>query len=180
MLALLLVVTGAIAVMTGRVSVRELLATLLSGGIEDPTKETWPVEAAGPLLTNAELSYFRVLEQVLRHPTDPSGTPQMRVFCKVRLADLVQPKRGLDRSVWQATQNKLDRKHVDFVLVDPSTYVPRLVIELDDASHRRARAQKADAQKDTALAVAGVRLLRAKTLGKYEAEDVAEAIRVAI
>ena len=60
-------------------------------------------------------------------------------------------------------RNNLDRKHVDFVLVGWPDGTLLLVIELDGVSHDNATQQARDADKDAALASAGIPLLRIRT-----------------
>jgi very-short-patch-repair endonuclease len=69
-----------------------------------------------------------------------------QLFAQVRLAGLVQvkPQARRDKSHWYRIQAKC----VDFVLCDAQTTAPRLVIELDDASHNRADRQARDAFVD--------------------------------
>ena len=52
------------------------------------------------------------------------------------------------------------RMHLDFVLADAATTELCLVIELDDKSAERPEVRQCDAFKDTALASAGIPLLR--------------------
>lgn len=54
----------------------------------------------------------------------------------------------------------LSCRHVDFLLCEPETLKPLLVIELDDASHLKPEAQAADRFKDAVFAGAGLPLLR--------------------
>lgn len=54
----------------------------------------------------------------------------------------------------------LSCRHVDFLLCEPYTMKPLLVIELDDYSHLKPEAQAADRFKDAVFADAGLPLLR--------------------
>ena len=54
----------------------------------------------------------------------------------------------------------LSCRHVDFLLCEPYTLKPLLVIELDDHSHLKPEAQAADRFKDAVFAGAGLPLLR--------------------
>jgi hypothetical protein len=53
-----------------------------------------------------------------------------------------------DNSQFRAYHNKIDRKHVDFLLCDPETMRPLVGIELDDKSHQRRDRQERDAFVD--------------------------------
>ena len=60
----------------------------------------------------------------------------------------------------------MNQKHVDFVLCEPRTTRPLLVIELDDASHNSSdRRRAADAAKDHACRTAGIPMLRVRAVG---------------
>jgi hypothetical protein len=83
------------------------------------------------LLTPAERSLYGALKAC-------TGD-QLNVFVKVRLADVFRPSKGASGSEWRSAQNKVDRKHVDFLLCRADDLAPVAGIELDDASHRRAR-----------------------------------------
>jgi len=60
------------------------------------------------------------------------GMPEYRIMAKVRLADIFGVKKGQS---WQAAFNRINAKHVDFLLVRQSDGAPILGIELDDSSH---------------------------------------------
>jgi very-short-patch-repair endonuclease len=67
---------------------------------------------------------------------------------------------------------------VDFVICDPETTRPLLVIELDDRSHRDKAAQRRgfDAWKDQALRAAGMPAYRAPTREAYDVRELAETV----
>ena len=74
------------------------------------------------LFTPAERSFLGVLEQAL-----DSG---YRVFGKVRLGDIVKPAKGLSNSRRSTAQNKINQKHVDFVICKSSDLAVVMVVEL--------------------------------------------------
>ena len=94
-----------------------------------PTKG-FPYQANPALLSPAERSFLGVLEQAVQG--------QFRIMAKVRLADIVSVKGGMSRSDWQAAFNRIQSKHVDFVLCNPSDFSITCVVELDDKSHRKS------------------------------------------
>ena len=73
----------------------------------------------------------------------------------------------------QAFHNKIDRKHIDFVLCDPQTMAPVAAVELDDKSHQSASAQKRDADKNKACHDAGLPLLRFPARKSYDPNAIA-------
>ncbi len=94
---------------------------------EPPYSEMDLMRANSHLLTPAEQAFHAVLEPLVRN--------SCAISTKVRLADLfsVIPGRGQ-----QAAFNKISRKHIDFVLTEPTTSRILCAIELDDSSHNRA------------------------------------------
>lgn len=61
---------------------------------------------------------------------------QAIVCPKVALGDLFMVKAD-DASKFRTYRNKIDRKHVDFLLCHPQTAHPLIGIELDDKSHQQ-------------------------------------------
>ncbi|KZY11990.1 hypothetical protein A3724_10345, partial [Alcanivorax sp. HI0033] len=103
------------------------------------------------LLSKAERSFYGVLCQAVGDNT--------LIFSKVRVADVLAPQKGLNRSSWQGAFNKISAKHIDFLLCDPQDCAVKLAIELDDASHGSAKRQKRDAFLEQACESAGLPLL---------------------
>ncbi len=137
-------------------------------------------EACEGILTEAELVFYRVLREALRHPTDPNGADQAVVMCKVGMMDLVGVKKGLDRSTNQRAFNRIKSKHVDFVLVRPGDMGVMCVIELDDSSHNSKKAKARDAFVDSVYGAAGIPIVHVPCKGGYGKEEVAGVIRGAM
>jgi hypothetical protein len=115
-------------------------------------------------LSKAERSFYRVLQQAVGR----GGV----VFAKVRLADLLAPAGGFGNEGYQAAFNRISAKHVDFVICGPEDLVPRLAIELDDASHRQATRQERDAFIDAACRTAGLPLMRIPAQRDYAMQQL--------
>ena|ERR1043166_6558187 len=116
-------------------------------------------EAVSALLSPAERSFFGVLQQAL--------SPAYQIFAKVRLADILQPNADIGLSRWQSAFNRITRKHIDFVLCDPASLRIVAVIELDDSTHRRLDRRTRDTFVDSALAEAGIPILRVSARQSY-------------
>lgn len=116
------------------------------------------------LLSKAEYSFYQVLRQILGNQYD--------VFAKVRLADIVKVKGG---EGFQSAFNRIASKHIDFVICDKTSKV-LLVVELDDASHRRAQSEKSDRFKDGLFEAVGLRCVRFKAQRSYNVEDIKRAL----
>lgn len=123
-----------------------------------------PYHARRTLFTPAERSFLGVLDQAAawRH----------RVFGKVRLADVIGVNKGVSGSVRTAANNRIQRKHLDFVLCDPADLRVVAAIEFDDASHGAAQRRARDAFLEAACEAAGVRLVRVPAASGYGLERV--------
>ena len=101
------------------------------------------------LLSRGEGAFYRVLMQAV-------GGKYV-VMAKVRLADVVDAR--ANGRTWGNAFNRISRKHVDFVLLDARELTIRLVVELDDRSHRLSKRRERDAFVDEVLAEAGLAVL---------------------
>ena len=72
----------------------------------------------------------------------------------------------------RAWQNKIDRRSVDFVLIDRATLRPIAAVELDDVTHRRPDRQKRDHEVDRLFAEAGLPLLHVPAAAAYDAAEL--------
>ncbi len=130
------------------------------------SKLTFPYGKRDDFLSPAELSFFRVLK---------SGLPaEWHLIAKVNLADLFfvrQPHRN------QAARNRIDRKHVDFVLCDALTMEPLLGIELDDLSHERKDRVERDELVDRVFEAAGLPLLHVMAAKGYQTAALMQNVR---
>lgn len=132
----------------------------------------FPYQLSKYLLSKAERSFYGVLVQAI----GSSGL----VFSKVRVADVIIPKKGLSRSDWQRAFNAISSKHLDFVICDPGDCSIQLAIELDDSSHGSAKAQKRDNLLNGACETAGLPLLRIKAAKSYVVADIQRLVQEAI
>lgn len=91
-------------------------------------RKEWPYIKNDSLLTEAEKKFYFVLAEVI-------GNDYL-IFSKVRMADLLHLPR-MSGSNFYHYFNKIQSKHVDFLICDKENIKPLLVIELDDSSHLR-------------------------------------------
>lgn len=129
---------------------------------------TLPYRTRDDFLSPAELSFFHVLQRAV--------DGQFYVCAKVRIADLLFVT---DRRKNIAHANRIDRKHVDFVLCDLKSMEPRLVVELDDASHQKKDRQTRDEFVDSAFEAAGLSILHVKCKQSYSIEDLKRSLHTA-
>jgi len=155
---------GSIIGVVALVSVVVILKFVLTILKQKPS--TFPYESAGILLSPAERSFFGVLEQALGNT--------YRIFCKVRLADVLSVKKGAAN--WQTAFNRIQSKHLDFVICNPADFSILLAIELDDQSHEKPSRQERDDFVDKALETAGVRLVRFTAKRSYSIQEIQNAL----
>jgi hypothetical protein len=131
-------------------------------------EEILPYRLRDDFLSPAELNFYRILQQAVAGST---------IIClKVALADLFYPKTG-NRSENQSYRNKIDRKHVDFLLCDPESMRPLVGIELDDASHRQSSRQERDYFVEQVFSAAELPLLRQPVRAAYNTRELVAKLR---
>lgn len=121
-------------------------------------------ETKGALFSPAERSFLGVLEQAL--------DKQYRVFGKVRLGDIVKPAKGLSNSKRTTALNKVNQKHVDFVVCAAADLTVVGVVELDDQTHGREDRAGRDQFVDQALAGAKIPVARFSAKQAYAIPEV--------
>lgn len=113
----------------------DFISDLLFEKEEKSSKIEYPYHQVDEFISAAELNFFFNLKSAVGDSA--------HIFSKVKLSDLFYAKTG-DFGKNRTYTNKIDRKHVDFLLCDPKTLKPILGIELDDKSHQRADRQERD------------------------------------
>ncbi len=138
------------------------LEFLLWGGRDGST--ALPYRVSERFLSPAELTFYRVLSTAL--------PPELIACPKVNLGDLFFV---VGRS--RAYRNKIDRKHVDFLLCGRDSMLPYCGVELDDRSHQRADRIERDQFVDAVFAAAELPLLRFPVRSSYSPHDIRRAIQ---
>lgn len=129
---------------------------------EEEAPITYPFQRRKHLLSAAERSFYEVLRRVV------GG--RFNLFLKVRLADIVYVERGTGQ--WQSHFNRIQSKHVDFLLCDAKLIAPMTVIELDDSSHDREDRKSRDKVVDAVCKAAGLRVIRIRAQRAYSPESL--------
>ena len=123
----------------------------------------YPYLIRDDFLSPAELSFYLVLK---------SAVSDWALVCpKVALGDLFHAKSS-DPSKYRTYTNKIDRKHVDFLLCDVKTVRPILGIELDDKSHQRPDRQERDEFVEKVFAAAKLPLVRVPVRYSYSVNEL--------
>jgi len=113
----------------------EFISDLLFEKDEKSTKIEYPYHLVDEFISPAEHNFFFNLKAAVGDSA--------HIFSKVKLSDLFYAKTG-DYGKNRSYTNRIDRKHVDFLLCDAKTLQPILGIELDDKSHQRTDRQERD------------------------------------
>ena len=116
-----------------------------------------PYERRGVLLSPAEINFLRSLQLAARE--------DWLIFSMVRLSDIIKVRPKTRK--FQTWNNRIQGKHLDFLVCDIETLDVKLAIELEDTSQPWDRGRR-DRFVNTALAAAGVPLLRVRLQEKYE------------
>ena len=120
------------------------------------------------LISPAEKTFLSMLDQAVQG--------RGRVFCMVRVADIIKPDKSLDKNQWKTHFNKTTQKHFDFVLCDLQTLQPLCVIELNDKSHKRKNRQERDSFLAAACKSADLPLYFIPVSNKYDAAEIASYV----
>ena len=126
-------------------------------------KLEYPYSIRDDFLSPAEHSFFMVLKSVV--------ADSALISIKVSLADLFYAKSS-DASKYRIYTNKIDRKHVDFLLCDTKTVRPIVGIELDDKSHGRSDRQTRDEFVEKVFQAARLPLVRIPVQHSYKTTEI--------
>jgi len=116
------------------------------------------------LLTAAERSFLGVLDRAVGD--------DYRVFSQVRLADVVDTKRGLNNSDRQKAFNRIQSRHFDFLLCDKGDLSVICAIELDDRSHQKRKRRDRDAFVNELCEAVSLPLLRVPAKSAYSVPEL--------
>lgn len=137
--------------------------------VEDVIEDNYPYQAKPYFFSNAEASFYHFLKQMVE--------VDVIIFPHVSLRDLVSVTGSQE---YYKYNNKIDRKQVDFLLVESKTLKPRLVIELDDKTHKRADRIQRDEFVEKVLEVANIPIARIPVQPAYDAKVITKIIKSAI
>lgn len=122
--------------------------------------------------TKRELAAHKILEAV-------ASDLQLILLAKVRLLDVVETIKNADSKQQRSQNNRIDRQHLDFALLDVKKNTVVLAIEVDDKSHQSKQSQMRDEKKDTALNMAGIPIVRIPA-GWFNEDEIVTQIKKAL
>lgn len=110
------------------------------------------------ILTKNEYYFYKKLKKY-------TDTANLQILTKIRLADLIEVKKGLPKNEWGMYFSKIKAKHIDFAIADDMNIIA--LIELDDSTHNRSDRIVRDNFVNTALTGAGYTVVRTSGDTKY-------------
>lgn len=124
------------------------------------------------LFSPAERSFLGVLDQAI-------GS-EYRVFGKVRVADVLEVGRDTDPAKRRSAFNRISAKHFDFIVCAPDDLRVLCAIELNDASHAKARRRERDDFVAEACKQAQLPLLMLPAKHAYSIDEVRQMVLSAL
>ena len=124
------------------------------------------------LFTPAERSFLGILKLAVNDETE--------VFGKVRVADVILPKKGQQRREWQIAFNKISSKHFDFLVCNKTDLSVICAIELNDKSHNSKKRQKRDRFLEAACDSASLTLIQIPAKASYQVTEIKDIISARI
>lgn len=137
---------------------------LLPNQQEERLELTFPYRLRDDFLSPHELSFYKTLLLALEGQN-------VTVFVKVSLGDLFFVKHS-DYKEKVRYWNKINRKHVDFLICQSDNIKPLLGIELDDTSHERKDRKARDEFVNHVFESAQLHLLHIKANSAYSIVDL--------
>jgi very-short-patch-repair endonuclease len=151
------------------VAIAMLVKRFLVGGKRKGAPALPQVQLNKKFISYAEVEFFRVLQQIV----GGNGLILAQVSLKQLLYFPGNNQTNPGRRTWQ---NKVAQRCVDFVIVDPKSLRPILVIELNDRSHEQEDRILRDAEVKAILQAAGVPFLPIPQTKTYDRRDLAVRI----
>ena len=141
---------------------------------EDFEEDFFPYRVRDDFLTPAEHSFYLVLKQMLG---ENFASEYFAICPKVLLADIFFVFRPNEN---MSAYNRINRKHVDFLICEPKTMKPRFAIELDDSSHRRPERQERDDFVDGVFEAAELPLIHVPVQISYNTAELGALFKGAL
>jgi len=121
------------------------------------------------LITLNELVFYNVLLEIAKEL-------DLILCSQVSLYNIVETKKGLDKSNEIKYFNKISRKSIDFVLVDKKDCRIRLCIELDDNTHKKYNRIERDKFINKLFKDLNINLIRISSRFHYNKEELKNLI----
>lgn len=130
---------------------------------------TFPYHVRDDFLSPAEQSFYHVIKSMMGDHL---------VICpKVSLWDIFFVSLPHEN---RGAINRIQQKHVDFVICDPKTMRPLFALELDDSSHQRPNRKQRDAFVDRVFEAAGLPLIHIPVRAAYNTAELGVLFKQAL
>ncbi|MDR0522272.1 MAG: DUF2726 domain-containing protein [Planctomycetaceae bacterium] len=113
-----------------------------------------------PLLTQNEIEFFYCLIRAF---------PEKHITVQTALSAIVETDEYKDRSQFRTY-------YADFVICDQKTFIPEMVIELDDKTHFYKKREEQDKRKNEVLYNANIPLYRYTAKANYTTAEIQKTI----
>jgi hypothetical protein len=133
-----------------------------------PEKDRPSYKSRGGPLTPPEAQFYLALAHAVY--------PELIVFPKIRIADIITPEARYNSSEWFSAFGRIKAKHVDFVLCKGTTLETVAVVELDGLSHESVNQMKRDEFVNEAISSCGIHVLRVPQQTSYSIPDARRMI----
>ena len=137
-------------------------------------EDFFPYRLRDDFLSPAEHSFFLVLKKMMG---ENFASDYFAVCPKVSLADIFFVARPNENI---SAYNRINRKHVDFLICELKTMKPRFAIELDDRSHQRPERQERDDFVDSVFEAAKLPLIHIQVQATYNTAEMASLFNQAL
>ena len=128
----------------------------------------YPYRKLDVLFSPAERSFLGVLNKAVGNDA--------QIFGKVRVADVIAPNKGMSRSDWQKSFNKISGKHFDFLLCAKKDLSVLCAVELNDSSHNSKKRKERDAFLEGVCQSANVPLVQISARSTYNINEVRQSV----
>lgn len=134
---------------------------------ETKTREIWPYIKKNYFFNQSEREFYYILNDIL-------GDKYL-LFSKVRMSDLLYLPKYMHNSYHYL--NKIQSKHIDFLICEKQNIKPLLAIELDGNSHLRDDRIERDEFVDEIFKDADLPILHIKVSNRYDKSYLSDIIK---
>ena len=135
----------------------------------DAMQSIFPYALRDDFLSAAELNFYKSL-------TLATEQFPVKILTKVSLSDLFFVTIS-DFKTRQSYWNKINRKHVDFLICDQVSLKPLIGVELDDKSHQQANRVQRDHFVNEVFKAANLPLLHVPVKSAYDVTKLTDLIK---
>ncbi len=128
--------------------------------------DTFPYRLRDDFLSPAEKSFYLIVKGIMGNT--------FTLCTKVSLADIFYVTNPNEN---KSARNRIDRKHVDFLICNAQTMTPVFAIELDDSSHTRPDRIERDEFVDGVFEAANLPLLHVPVRASYNTAELGVLFR---